>query len=84
MARWPQYFFSDALNHTLRYKQNLYQDTHDPVATIFFSSNALNHTLRCKQNLYQDKHDPLRPERRPAEEEGGYNHNWKSESFQYY
>ena len=31
------------------------------------------------QNLYQDKHDPLCPERGPAEEEGGYNHNWKSE-----
>ena len=31
------------------------------------------------QNLYQDKHDPLCPERSPAEEEGGYNHNWKSE-----
>ena len=40
-------------------------------------------TLRSKhvymQNLYQDKHDPLCPERGPAEEEGGYNHNWKSE-----
>ena len=41
MIRWPQYFFqthyTNALNHTLRRMQNLYQDKHDPVATIFFS-----------------------------------------------
>ena len=35
------------------------------------------------QNLYQDKHDPLCPERGPAEEEGGHDHNWKWESFQF-
>ena len=34
-------------------------------------------------NLYQDKHDSLCPERGPAEEEGGYDHNWKWENFQF-
>ena len=62
--------------------QNLYQDKHDPQFIIFFS-DALNHTIRCMPNLYQDKHDSLCPERGPAEEEGGYDHNWKSKSFQF-
>ena len=92
MILWLQYFFlqtdyTNALNYTFRRMQNLYHDKHDPVATIFFFqahfTKALNQTLRRMQNLYQDKHDPLGPERGPAEEEGGYDHNWKSKSFQF-